>query len=53
MLTYRMNSSGTYSPSRQYFDTILDGYRDFGLDTSELFNARDNAGFEEEQRIWI
>jgi hypothetical protein len=53
MLTYRMNSSGTYSPSRQYFDTILDGYRDFALDTSELFNARDNAGFKEDQRIWI
>ena len=38
MLTYRMNSSGTYSPS---------SYRDFSLDTSELYNARDNAHFED------
>ena len=47
MLTYRMNSSGTYSPSSYYFDTILNGYRDFSLDTSELYNARDNAHFED------
>ncbi len=47
MLTYRMNQSGIHSPSSYYFDTILNGYRDFSLDTSELYNARDNAHFED------
>ena len=54
MLTYRMNHAGYYGPSHHYFRTILDGYRDFGLDTSELYNARDNARFgEQENRIWM
>ena len=50
MLTYRMNQSGIHSPSSYYFDTILNGYRDFSLDTSELYNARDNAHFEDRGR---
>jgi len=41
MLTYQMNRSGYAYPDIGYFKTILRGYRDFGLDESELYNARD------------
>ncbi len=54
MLTYRMNRYSYARPPAEYFNTILNGYRDFGLDESELYNARDESTFrEEEQRIWI
>ena len=49
MLTYQMNRSGYAGPNNGYFKTILEGYRDFGLDESELYNARDYS----EDRAWI
>ena len=48
MLTYQMNRSGYAYPDIGYFKTILRGYRDFGLDESELYNARDYS----EDRAW-
>jgi hypothetical protein len=55
MMTYRMNSGGYRDPNPLYFKTILDGYRDFGLDESELYNARDYTTFigEDRDTAWI
>jgi hypothetical protein len=55
MMTYRMNSGGYRDPSPLYFKTILDGYRDFGLDESELYNARDYTTYigEDRDSAWI
>jgi hypothetical protein len=55
MMTYRMNSGGYRDPSPLYFKTILDGYRDFGLDESELYNARDYTTYigEDRDTAWI
>lgn len=39
MLTYQMNTTDMYPPSTHYFNTILQGYHDFGLDTSHLYDA--------------
>jgi|TARA_R100000951_G_scaffold114509_1_gene119536 hypothetical protein len=47
ILTYRMNSSGYSRPSQGYLESIEQGYRDFGLDASELYHARDWEEFEE------
>ena len=47
MLTYQMNHSGYAYPSSDYFRTILEGYRDFGLDESELYNARDYSDYRD------
>jgi hypothetical protein len=43
MLTYRMNNNGISAPSNNYFNSILRGYDDFGLDKSYLFDARHDA----------
>ena len=43
MMTYRMNSNRIMPPSEIYFDTILEGYRDFGLDTDLLYDALDDS----------
>ena len=43
MMTYRMNSNRIMPPSKIYFDTILEGYRDFGLDTDLLYDALDDS----------
>ena len=55
MMTYRMNSGGYRDPNPLYFKTILDGYRDFGLDESELYNARDYTTYigEDRDTAWI
>lgn len=34
MLIYVMNSTGVYPPSERYLQTIIEGYRDFGLPKS-------------------
>ena len=47
MMTYRMNHSGYAYPSSDYFRTILEGYRAFGLDESELYNARDYSDYRD------
>ncbi len=43
MMTYRMNSDRVMPPSEMYFDTILTGYRDFGLDEEPLWKALDES----------
>lgn len=50
IMTYTMNSRDIHAPSTTYFNTILEGYRDFGLDTSYLYDAAGWAGFEGSQR---
>ena len=47
MMTYQMNHSGYAYPDIGYFNTILQGYRDFGLDESELYNARDYSDYRD------
>ena len=41
MMTYLMNSNGYAQPSDFYLGIIQQGYRDFGLDATELYYARD------------
>ena len=43
MMTYIMNKHGLHPPSVDYFNTILIGYDDFGLDTSALYSALDES----------
>ncbi len=40
MLTYRMNEIGFAPPSEKYFDTIAEGYADFGLRLDLLLEAK-------------
>ncbi len=39
VMTYQMNAYGVSPPSVYYFNTILQGYHDFGLDTAYLYDA--------------
>jgi len=39
MMTYTMNRTSFAPPSRGYFQSILEGYKDFGLDTAHLYNS--------------
>jgi hypothetical protein len=39
VMTYQMNAYGVSPPSIYYFNTILQGYHDFGLDTAYLYDA--------------
>ena len=43
MMTYRMNSVEIVPPYEDYFNTILQGYKDFGLDTDLLYEALDDS----------
>ena len=43
MMTYRMNSVEIVPPYKDYFNTILQGYKDFGLDTDLLYEALDDS----------
>lgn len=43
MMTYRMNSSEIVPPYEDYFNTILQGYKDFGLNTDLLYEALDDS----------
>ena len=49
IMTYTMNSVGRFAPSTPYFNTILEGYNDFGLDTSWLYDAAGWAGYEQDK----
>ena len=44
MMTYRMNSVEIVPPYEDYFNTILEGYRDFGLDDYCLRVAANESG---------
>tara|TARA_R100000700_G_scaffold26046_1_gene32859 strand:+ start:2293 stop:2775 length:483 start_codon:yes stop_codon:yes gene_type:complete len=46
IMTYQMTSDGIYAPSASYFNSILEGYRDFGLDTSYLYDSAGWAGYQ-------
>jgi len=48
ILTYRMNSTEIYPPSKDYFTSILVGYSNFGLDTSHLFDALGWSHYEDQ-----
>lgn len=52
IMTYQMTRREIAKPSQQYFDTILEGYQDFGLDASYLYDAAGWAEYEAEQR-WL
>ena len=45
MMTYVMNNDGYMPPSTDYFNTIFEGYRDFGLDSALLFESAGWANF--------
>ena len=49
IMTYQMTSDGIYAPSTSYFNSILEGYRDFGLDTSYLYDSAGWAGYQSNQ----
>ena len=49
IMTYTMNRNNINKPSQPYFETILEGYHDFGLDTSLLYDAAGWAEFEENE----
>jgi len=39
MMTYTMNQKDVSVPSTHYFNSILDGYKDFGLETNHLYES--------------
>jgi Gamma-glutamyl cyclotransferase, AIG2-like len=43
IMLYAMNSTGIYPPSDGYFQTIVQGYKDFGLDRAALKIALDHS----------
>lgn len=50
IMTYQMTRRDIARPSNQYFNTILEGYHDFGLDTSYLYDAAGWAEYEQNER---
>lgn len=50
IMTYQMTRRDIARPATSYFNTILQGYRDFGLDTSYLYDAAGWAAYEENKR---
>lgn len=51
-LLYVMTSQGICPPSQYYFDTIAQGYRDFGLDLGYLHVALQHSYLEKEHDAW-
>jgi gamma-glutamylcyclotransferase (GGCT)/AIG2-like uncharacterized protein YtfP len=45
-MAYVMNDDPPAPPSRSYFNTILEGYRDWDLPASELHRARESTRLE-------
>lgn len=45
-MAYVMNDDPPAAPSRSYFNTILEGYRDWNLPVSELHRARESTLLE-------
>ena len=43
VMVYIMNHGEVNVPSERYFDTILDGYTDFGIDPDALYQALSEA----------
>ena len=54
MMTYTMNRNNISPPSRAYFHSILEGYKDFGLDTSHLYDSLGWSHYQQkEEQITI
>lgn len=47
-MTYVMNRGIISPPHKSYFNTILEGYHDFGLDTAHLYDAAGWSYWESE-----
>ena len=47
-MAYLMNRGTIFPPSPQYYDTILQGYRENGLDESYLETALENSIYHEQ-----
>ena len=45
-MAYVMNDDPPAAPNRSYFNTILEGYRDWDLPVSELHRARESTRLE-------
>lgn len=50
IMTYQMTRRDIAKPSMEYFNTILEGYHHFGLDTSYLYDAVGWAEYEQNER---
>ena len=50
IMTYQMNTKRVMPPYVSYFNTILQGYQDFGLDTTYLYDAAGWATYEDMNR---
>jgi len=50
IMTYQMTRREVAGPASGYFNTILQGYHDFGLDTSYLYDAAGWSAHEENER---
>lgn len=50
IMTYQMTRRDIAKPSMEYFNTILEGYHHFGLDTSYLYDAAGWAEYEQNER---
>ena len=50
IMTYQMTRREIARPTTSYFNTILQGYYDFGLDTSYLYDAAGWSAYEENKR---
>ena len=49
---YRMNSMAIAPPSQAYFDTIMQGYRDFQLPMRYLREAVEASSAQDEIIVW-
>tara|TARA_R110000850_G_scaffold45442_1_gene115097 strand:+ start:309 stop:791 length:483 start_codon:yes stop_codon:yes gene_type:complete len=52
MMTYTMNTKSIAPPSRGYFNSILEGYKDFGLNTNHLYEALGWSHYQSKQYDW-
>ena len=52
IMTYQMNNNNIMPPSQGYFNSILDGYKDFGLDDQHLFDALGWSHFLSDSNDW-
>ena len=50
IMTYQMTRRDIAAPADGYFNTILQGYHDFGLDTNYLYDAAGWAQHEQNER---
>ena len=51
MMTYRMDSKSIHAPSDFYFNTIMQGYKDFDLDETYLWGAALDAKNHMDKKI--